>query len=67
VGAMSILMAVVRGLTMGQYVEQAEKVPADSLGGRHDGRQEEKGALVVVVLAVVELLLAGGARILFLA
>ena len=37
---------------MGQYVKQAEEVPADF--------QEEKVALVVVVLVVVELLLDGG-------
>ena len=51
---------VVRGLTVGQCVEQAEEVPADSPWGRHDGRQEEKLALGVVVLVVVELLLDGG-------
>ena len=43
---------VVRSLTVGQYVKQAEEVPADF--------QEEKVALVVVVLVVVELLLDGG-------
>ena len=44
---------------MGQYVKQAEEVTADYPRGRHDGRQEGKVALVVVVLVVVELLFDG--------
>ena len=40
--------------------EVAEKVSADSPGGRRDFREEEEIALVVVVLVVVELLLEGG-------
>jgi hypothetical protein len=37
---------VVRGLTVGQYVEQAEKVPAESSGGRHvDGKRKKVRSL----------------------
>jgi hypothetical protein len=51
---------VVRGLTVGQYVAQAKEFPDEPPRGRHDGWQEEKVALVVVVLVVVKLLRDGG-------
>ena len=41
---------VVDCLAVRQYVKQAEKVTADSPGGRRDCREEEEIALVVVVL-----------------
>ena len=49
---------VVCCLAVRQYVKHAEKVTADSPGGRRDCREEEEIALAVVVLVVVELFLA---------
>jgi hypothetical protein len=50
---------IVRGLTVEQYVMQAEEVHTESSLSRHDCRQEEKVGRIVVVLVVVELLSDG--------
>ena len=51
---------IVPCLAMRQYVKKTEKVSADSPRGRHDCREEQVAARVVVVLVVVELLFDGG-------